>query len=161
MKAKHRRPILPHWDSPKGSCRWCGERILADGGRVLARRWHPGCLTSYKIACWPRDARFHTWVKDRGVCQICGRDLAAEAAAHEWNTQNENLPVSHFRAVLCNWGPVWQADHIVPLIEANRDDLKLWSLTNLRVLCGTCHKGETKALAARRAAARKPNPSFA
>lgn len=153
-RAIHRRPPLPHWNVPKGSCRWCGERIM-EGVRVLARRWHPGCVTNYKIACWPAQARFHVWLKDRGVCQICRRDLAVECAAHEWNIEGENLPASHFRTVLCSWAPRWQADHITPLIEANRDDLSLWSLSNLRVLCDHCHKAETKALAARRAVSRK------
>lgn len=154
MKAKHRRPELPHWKSPKGSCRWCGERIT-EGARILARRWHRACVTAYKIACWPAQARFHVWVKDKGICQLCRHDLAADCAAHPWNVENENLPVEHFRKVLCNWGPRWQCDHIVPLIEANRNDLSLWSLSNLRVLCDGCHKGETRALAARRAAKRQ------
>lgn len=129
-----------------------------EGTRVLARRWHVGCLTTYKIACWPAQARFHVWLKDRGVCQLCRTDLAAECAAHPYNT--ERLPIAHFRSVLCNWGPAWQCDHIVPLVEANRSDLSLWGLSNLRVLCVPCHKGETRKLAARLALARKPIPTI-
>lgn len=126
-----------------------------DGVRVLARRWHLPCLTSYKIACWPAQARFHVWVKDGGVCQLCRRDLAADCAAHERNRQGENHPVEYFRKGLCGFAPNWQCDHIIPLIEANRADLSLWGLANLRVLCSACHKKETKALVGRLAAARR------
>lgn len=149
---RHRRPTLPHWNIARGSCRWCGQRIM-DGTRVLARRWHQDCVTAYKIACWPAIARFHVWKRDRGICQGCRLDLAAESAKHPYNS--ENLLPDYFRDHVSSWAPAWQADHIRPLIEADPNDLSFWSLENLRVLCDRCHKGETKALAGRRAAARK------
>lgn len=143
----HRRPPLPHWTKGPGFCRWCGKACEP------SRRWHSHCVEAYKIAAWPASARFAVWVKDGGVCQGCRRDLAAETAAHEWNREGKSA--NHFRKVLCNWGPAWQCDHIRPLIEGDPNDLTLWTVANLRVLCIPCHKGETKALAARRAKARK------
>lgn len=141
----HRRPPLPHWQKGQGFCRWCGEACEPQ------RRWHSHCVEAYKIACWPASARFAVWVKDKGICQLCRRDLAAEAHA----THAYGETVEHYRKTLPSWAPPWQADHIVPLIEANPADLNHWSLANLRVLCLRCHKGETKALAGRRAKARK------
>lgn len=45
----------------------------------------------------------------------------------------------------------WQADHIKPVVEGGGS----CGLENLRTLCTACHHVETKALAVRRAAARK------
>ena len=46
---------------------------------------------------------------------------------------------------------LWEADHIVPVSEGGG----ACGLENFRTLCVPCHKAETKALAARRAKARK------
>lgn len=45
----------------------------------------------------------------------------------------------------------WEADHILPVVEGGGE----CTLDNLRTLCHPCHKKETKALAERRAAARR------
>ena len=45
----------------------------------------------------------------------------------------------------------WEADHIVPVIRGGA----MIGLTNIRTLCGRCHKKETAALAAMRAEERK------
>lgn len=141
----HRRPPLPHWDKGQGHCRWCGEACEPH------RRWHGPCVTAYKIACWPSEARFAAWVKDKGVCQGCALDLAAAAHAE----YPHRATVESFRKTLPNWGPKWHCDHIRPLIEGDGTDLSFWAVENLRVLCVPCHKKETKALAGRLAAKRK------
>jgi 5-methylcytosine-specific restriction endonuclease McrA len=46
----------------------------------------------------------------------------------------------------------WEADHIVPVIEGGG----LAPPEGYRILCIPCHRAETAALAARRAAARRP-----
>lgn len=145
----HRRPPLPHWNSQTGTCRWCGE------GCGALRRWHDACVTAYKIACWPEVAREHVWAKDKGFCRGCGRDVAEliRLSRPEWKMTAAGYREHYYRG----HGRIWQADHIIPLVEANRADLSLWSLTNLRLLCTACHRGETKALAGRRATARKAN----
>ncbi len=175
---KHRRPNLPHWSKGKGFCRWCGEAVLRPDGAPSARRWHSDCVTAYKIACWPAEARKAVWERDKGICGGCGRDLAMEMygrlsdedlRAYEGlrvydpgvygyyrYLEGPTRPPQYFIAILPPpRGEHWQADHIVPLIEANRDDLSFWSLSNLRVLCDACHKAETAALARRRAEGRK------
>lgn len=141
----HRRPPLPHWDKGKGTCRWCGEACEP------TRQWHGPCVSAYKIACWPSAARKAVWHRDKGICGICKSDIGAQMEARRQAYSGLRFaprPVD---------GDYWQADHIVPLVEANRGDLSLWSLDNLRVLCTACHRGETKALAGRRATARKAN----
>jgi 5-methylcytosine-specific restriction endonuclease McrA len=44
----------------------------------------------------------------------------------------------------------WQADHVIPLIEGGA-----FGIENARTLCLPHHKAETRALAQRRASARK------
>lgn len=138
--AAHRRPPLPHWEKGAGFCRWCG------GACEPHRYWHGPCVTAYKIACWPAVARKAIWARDKGICGGCGANVAAEIAA-EKKAMGWHMARSA--------GAFWQADHIIPLVEANRSDLSLWSLTNLRLLCTACHKGQTTALAGRLAARRK------
>ena len=56
-------------------------------------------------------------------------------------------------------GPwTWEIDHIVPVCEGGgvRPDMTVDDvLANLRTLCTGCHRAETRALAARRAMARR------
>jgi 5-methylcytosine-specific restriction endonuclease McrA len=46
---------------------------------------------------------------------------------------------------------LWEADHIMPVVEGGGG----CGLDNIRTLCVPCHRRETAALAARRAAARR------
>lgn len=75
---KHRRPPVPHWEKGKGFCRWCGEAVLGRGGAPSDRRWHPACVLAYKLAAWSAEQRRVCWVRDHGVCGVCGRDCAAQ-----------------------------------------------------------------------------------
>ncbi len=136
----HRRPPLPHWKSPNGQCRWCGEAVLRPDGSLSASRWHPACVTAYKIAAWPAEARFHVWVKNGGVCQGCGLDLAAEALNGLYKGQTGDI--AEMRSTLPSWAPKWQADHIIELVDSDRS-LAHWSLDNLQVLCHSCHAAKS------------------
>ena len=49
---------------------------------------------------------------------------------------------------------LWEADHIVPVVEGGGASRDIDPLANLRTLCRHCHRAETRALAARRARAR-------
>lgn len=143
----HRRPPLPHWDKGQGFCRWCGEACQP------TRQWHSPCVAAYKIAYWGSEARKAVLARDKGVCALCG--VNAERAFKEARAAELSTQRGLYRRVTVASGDFWQADHITPLVEANRDDLSLWGLQNLRLLCTACHKAETKALAGRRAASRK------
>jgi 5-methylcytosine-specific restriction enzyme A len=50
---------------------------------------------------------------------------------------------------------LWEADHIVPVVEGGGALRDIDPLANLRTLCRHCHKAETAALAARRAQTRR------
>jgi len=149
---KHRRPPVPHWKKGKGFCRWCGEPVLGKGGVPSARRWHPACVDAYKLAAWSAEQRRVCWVRDQGVCGVCGLDTAAELRAlmdaETWRIRcSARVP---YRA-----GLLWQADHIRPLVEGAGLDLAYFAAENLRTTCTACHKAKTAREAAERAARRR------
>lgn len=111
-----------------GSCRWCGEPILRPDGRTNWRaRWHPGCVTAYRLAVFSSDQRRAVWARDRGVCVTCGVRVQT-----------------------------WDADHIKPLWSIPPDlslfDRSKWfGLENLQTLCGPHHKAKSRMEASVRA----------
>ena len=108
-------------------------------------------------------ARRRVWERDNGVCALCGCDAGlADRIMARLYWPNGRSP-DHMKAMelLCAaWGKApsygyrvsssWEADHIVPLAEGGTN-----ALENYRTLCLPCHKSETRALAGRRAAARR------
>lgn len=136
----HRKPPLPaHYrTAPRGICRWCNEPVLNQAGEASKGRWHPACVTAFKLIHWPAETRLAVWIRDRGICRRCGTDLAA--AAHAVCPKGD---VESLRKRLPSYAPKWQHDHIRPLIEAN-GDLSFWELSNVQVLCHECHIAKGK-----------------
>lgn len=129
VKPNPRRPPKPPtWNSPKGTCRFCGEAIIEKGVQNFRKNWHVGCVGIWNIMTSPADARRHVWAHDKGVCQGCGKST--------WGYEDS-----------------WQVDHAKPLFEAT--DHTFWHPDNLQLLCSTCHKTKTAEEATRRALRRK------
>jgi 5-methylcytosine-specific restriction endonuclease McrA len=170
-----RRPPLPHWDVGKGSCRWCGDAVLKpDGSPNPRRRWHDGCVTAYRIACFSADMREAVQARDGGFCAGCGMHflhaLAVVRPIPDWRPYRHahpNLSVANKRWVAIDvadavYTPIyyargWTADHIEPLHRVDRaapDALRYWSLANLQTLCLRCDELKTTAELRRRAALR-------
>jgi 5-methylcytosine-specific restriction endonuclease McrA len=127
----HRKPPKPiHYNNaPKGYCRFCGEIILDDKGRLRSRaNWHKPCVRAYKVIYWPQETRKAVWKRDQGHC-------------------------AHCPTVCDDFHVPWELDHVQPLIESN-GDLEYWKLPNLQTLCVPCHVKKTSAEATARAAAR-------
>jgi 5-methylcytosine-specific restriction enzyme A len=133
----------------KGICRWCGSQVPK--GR---RSWcSQTCVNAYLDASdWSRMRR-KCFERDRYRCQICGRNIEATERwvrgvkrflRYEAARKFERLAGLDVRMSLAD------ADHIVALAEGGPH-----TIDNLRTLCVWCHKAETKALAARRAKARR------
>lgn len=148
-------------------CTWCGKPVT---GRRLT--WcGQGCVVAYQNRCQPATLRRAVWERDHGICQLCGRDVtllnrygqrdisSARAFYRQFgvcsNPSIGQKPNAAMRACGC---PIcrllvlsaWEMDHKVPVVEGGG----LCDISGLRLLCGICHRGETNALAARRAAAR-------
>lgn len=115
---------------------WCGD----------------ACGDAYWEAATWRGLRAQVAKRDRGVCALCEVDCRALRRAyaalpkHKRATFAEswNVPSRRRRKT---W---WDADHTVALAEGGKNEL-----ANLRTLCLTCHKVQTKALAARLAYVRR------
>lgn len=122
-----------------GLCVWCGHPITG----AKTKRWHPNCVTVYRIAKFQADAIKHVWARDRGICAGCGLD------SHKWGPEAE---VQNPRM------GYWQADHIVPLWSVDKKSegaFRYWMLENLQTLCKWCHDKKTAAEAGERARKRR------
>jgi len=140
---KHRKPPTPHWNSPPGRCRWCGEPVVKKGKPSFGR-WHPDCVKAYQIAAWPNETRKAVFARDKGICVKCGLDTCDPV--HHRDLIEKHGWQNHTDAWLRHWlssrrsgaGIRWQADHIVELKDCERD-ITMWSLGNLQTLCTACH----------------------
>lgn len=153
-----------------GLCRWCGTPV---GGR--RRSWcSDACQSDFLIRWNPSSAAHHVYRRDKGVCAVCGIDTDEIKALKRriCRDLHRSTPINRIiingydyadvHAEEKAWGPwarygtLWEADHIIPVIEGGG----CCGLDNLRTLCIMCHKAETKALAARRAQARRTQLEF-
>jgi 5-methylcytosine-specific restriction endonuclease McrA len=164
LRAKRQRPF-----NGPGQCNWCGQS-LED---ARARWCSQACQDEFWCRASPNYARWMVSLRDHGVCSRCGADTARQRAAYirlcTWGERGRWFSPRHYPRIsrLAHQkygvprsrlrGEWWDMDHVVPVIEGGGG----CSLDNLRTLCIPCHKRETRALAARRAAARKAKrPSF-
>lgn len=101
------------------------------------------CVETYKIAAWSSEARMALCTRDRGIC-VCGNDCC-EGIREDIEKRMRFHEPSYVAQVICSsTGKRWQADHRVALVNANRDDLSLWGLSNLQTLCTECHRRKTR-----------------
>lgn len=144
-------------------CNWCG-RPLDD----TRQRWcSPRCHDAYWCRASVNYARQLVNERDQGVCAICRTDTRRQRAAFvrlctwgeagRWFSVRHNPRIARLatrkygvpRARL--YGEWWDMDHVLPVVEGGGG----CGLENLRTLCLPCHRAETRALAVRRADARR------
>jgi len=149
----------------KGHCTWCNKKFCDNN----ARRW---CSEECREEGY---VRFGYWQgpvenRDKGICDLCGFDSLAyqqrikrlqyKAKGGDWLPDRERRYFPHTfsrirkfsrRTGIYGSGQPYEIDHIIPVVEGGG----CCGLDNLRTLCFPCHKSETKALAGRRAAARR------
>ena len=162
-RCKYQRHInigqIPPADAPK-TCKWCG--TACKGGR---RSWcSDECSDEYAVRSG--SAAGYVYHRDKGVCAECGLDT-------DWIVRQARTIVSkHYRISIRTrdslpyrfwrqWGPfaaplmnglvLWQADHIIPVVEGGG----CCGLDNYQTLCTACHKKDTASLAARLAERRR------
>ena len=146
----HRRPEIRFSDAPRGTCRWCGDAILHEGGARrgepnLRRRWHPACVDEYNRSD-PREARRRVRKRDRGRCANCGLDTYALKRSIKGKGSHRKLRELGFKPRKS----LWELDHVVPLVDGGSHDP-----SNLQTLCTPCHKRKTAAEAIRRGQQRR------
>lgn len=151
----------------KGKCRGCGGPI--GKGR---RSWcgSQACIDRANIISSPSSARWHVQQRDKGICANCGFDaLQAERIrerffelryrdAEMYRLFHDIIRLLHKAWGVSTWvehAHLWEADHVTPVVEGGGE----CGLENYRTLCVPCHRDETKALAARRAKAKRDEKS--
>jgi len=158
----HRVRVQRPFNGP-GRCNWCGRHLDDPRCRWCSR----DCQDEYWCRASVTYARELVAQRDQGLCSQCGADTIRQREAYvrlsTWGERGRWFSVRHNprlakiasqkygvpRARL--YGDWWDMDHVVPVIEGGGG----CGLDNLRTLCIPCHRQETRALAARRAEARR------
>jgi 5-methylcytosine-specific restriction protein A len=145
--------VLPKGPAGRSLCRWCSVEVPKDRRSFCSAE----CVHAWRLRSSPAYLRDAVLKRDGGVCARCTVDtLDAYRMLRRARGSRRN-------ALLQVWGlqnmqrkSLWDADHIVPVIEGGGE----CDLSNLRTLCIHCHRVVTAALRARLPQARvaKPNP---
>jgi 5-methylcytosine-specific restriction protein A len=134
---------LPRGPNGRALCRQCGQEVPR-GQRSFCG---PACIHEWKLRSSPGYLRAQVWKRDKGVCAICGFDthaLRLEFASLHWAARRDRmkqLGIPRNREY-----SLWDADHIVPVIEGGGE----CGIDNIRTLCIPCHKTVTAELNRRR-----------
>ena len=141
-------------------CRWCSTEV-PKGRRTFCS---DECIDKHRITTDPGYVRAKLFERDQGVCKLCGLDtyeLCKSMDANHWGwdgwrakEMGPEVQEAKNKLGLGNSGHrlttngVWDADHIVPVVEGGGS----CGLDNYRTLCVPCHKGVTRDLRTRLAA---------
>ncbi|WP_239461713.1 HNH endonuclease [Occallatibacter savannae] len=133
------RGSVPRGPNGRGLCRWCSLE-------VPKRRFtfcSDYCVHEWKLRTQPAYLREKVFERDRGICASCSTDTLAAARKLRFSRGAARA------TLLMHWGlrtrsrkSLWDADHIVPVIEGGGE----CDLSNIRTLCLRCHRSETTAL---------------
>ncbi|NDF13379.1 MAG: HNH endonuclease [Proteobacteria bacterium] len=163
-----RRVRLPYPKDAAGNplCRWCRGPVTPP-----RKSWcGDACVDEYRLRYDSTYQRRIVLKRDKGVCAGCGLDCL-ELARLVVRTHREvgyeeavqKLIDAGLRSTDLRWKgwrkdrlhPLWQADHIVPVVEGGGGT----TVENLRTLCSACHRKVTADLMVRRRAAKKRQPA--
>jgi len=141
------RALLPKGGNGRPLCRWCNLEVPPRRS-TFCSDW---CVHEWKIRSDPGYLRDQVLERDKGICAICRVDT--RAAYFELKRARG----AHRERLLARWGlkrinrkSLWDADHIVPVVEGGGE----CDVGNLRTLCLVCHRRETSELRQRLAAKR-------
>ncbi len=116
-------------------CRWCGVEVSGRRRTFCS----DACVHQWKLRTDPGYLREQVFLRDRGVCALCGLDTEA------LRKDKRKLDYKSRRQFEKDWGPrrnLWDADHIMPVVEGGGE----CDLSNMRTLCLTCHREATATL---------------
>lgn len=137
---------MPTGPNGRRLCRHCSQEV-PKGRRTFCSE---ACVHEWKVRTNPQYVRRQLLARDRGVCQHCRFDT------QRFREEIDRLPFTQRQDALRARGylwwtaHLWEADHIVPVIEGGGE----CGLENYRTLCIPCHRAATKQLHQRRSAAK-------
>ena len=147
------RATLPTGPDGRPLCRWCGLEVPLRR-LTFCSDW---CVDQWRLRTDPGYLREQVFLRDRGVCALCGVDARAA-----WFDLKRSRG-AHREKLLARWGlkriarkTLWDADHIVPVAEGGGE----CDLENLRTLCLPCHRQQTLELQRRLRAAKGSTAGF-
>ena len=166
---RHRRggrvdpSTLPQGPNGWAYCRYC---LTTECRPPRVTFCSAACVVEHKIRTSSTFAKRQVYLRDKGVCALCGLDtkkvakelLASGLSTAEIASKREMRGIPPKRRV---WkrkfgGGLWDMDHLVSVRDGGGDS----GLAGLRTLCLPCHRVRTaeqcRARAQERARARKP-----
>lgn len=149
------RKALPVGANGRALCRWCGLEIANTRRRTFCSDF---CVHEWRLRTSPAYLRDAVLKRDRGVCARCTVDTLAayRTLRRARGERRAELLAVWGLASLSRRKSLWDADHVVPVVEGGGE----CDLSNIRTLCLHCHRVVTAALrerlGARRENARTP-----
>lgn len=145
------RRSSPRGPNGRGLCRWCSLEVPR--GRFTFCSEY--CVHEWKLRSQPGYLREQVFLRDCGLCALCGIDTIAAARVLAYSRGKKRA------ALIAHWGlrrrsrkSLWDADHIVPVVEGGGE----CDLENIRTLCLRCHREATRLLRKRVQHMRQPGP---
>lgn len=130
------RKSVPRGPNGRGLCRWCSLEVPR-GRYTFCSAF---CVHEWKLRTQPAYLREKVLERDRGICASCSIDTIAAANKLRFSRGANRT------SLLAHWGlrsrsrkSLWDADHIVPVIEGGGE----CDLGNIRTLCLRCHRTAT------------------
>ena len=136
--------MLRGTDLPKGAdgrnlCRWC-ELEVPKGRFTFCSDF---CVEEWRLRTDAGFLREKTLARDKGICALCSVDtVAAYIALKRSRGAAKVRLLQHWGLKTINRRTLWDADHIVPVVEGGG----ACDLSNIRTLCLLCHREATKQL---------------
>jgi 5-methylcytosine-specific restriction endonuclease McrA len=139
------RATLEKGENGRPLCRWCNLEV-PPRRFTFCSDW---CVYEWRLRTNPGYLREQVFLRDRGICALCHVD--ARTAYFDLKRSRG----AHRQKLLAHWGltrmnrkTLWDADHIVPVVEGGGE----CDLANIRTLCLICHRKQTEELRQRRKA---------
>lgn len=132
-------------------CRWCGSEVRPPRRTFCADE----CVHQHSLRTSGSYLRGHIFRRDRGLCALCGLDTRKLwRRIRRWprKRRRQFLLEKGFHANCTHGRSLWEADHIVPVVEGGGQ----CGLENIRTLCIPCHKEVTARLRGRLQTQRAP-----
>ncbi len=133
------RDGLPTGPNGRRLCRWCNLEV-PKRRHTFCSDW---CVEQWRLRTDPGYLREKVLERDRGICAGCAVDCIAA-----WLHIKRLRGAARLKA-LSSWGlngrsrkSLWDADHIVPVVEGGGE----CDLLNIRTLCLRCHRETTSDL---------------
>jgi 5-methylcytosine-specific restriction endonuclease McrA len=135
------RSLLEKGPGGRSLCRWCNLEV-PQGRFTFCSDF---CVEEWKLRSNPAHLRERVFQRDKGVCAICRVDCQAALMHLKRSRGTARLKLQSEWGTSANRKSLWDADHIVPVVEGGGE----CDLSNMRTLCLRCHRQQTAALRVR------------